>query len=711
MGFVSERLSSQLRAIDAAFQLDSDHYDLAHTFTLFFGPNAGVGFNATSASDSDHEIGPLSEPVKMLWEALISQALTPPLSKRPAEGTLAHDHLPPLATVGKDLSLIHETLYADMSTGESAIYPLAELAFLAKCSAVLHAHLLHNLLAESTTLTPDIGYWRDQEISSLRAAYYLLQSLPSRIYHYSRLLYAFVQAHQPSRLRPRFSVFSSRLLRRRLTRRTSALGGSTVGVLGLSSWNLRDLPTIVELAKQEIRLKREKLEIVRQTQAGCLGLLAVEDLESLHKTPSKRKLIAPADDAAALEEAAQEIQLALSKTLALLTGVIEKMQKIEGETSPEEDARYTDFADLEATIATVTVQPIPLLHQQARVIYSSLQQLEPTFKRLLRKHGRPSALTRRWVPATTAVFIAYRFGSALALRWDDAKAWAQDLKETAYGFFIEWIVKPIENIYVTVRHKENRLSLTSAGSLTADLESLERMVVDYAKDQGVTDADKLKLIAQQAQIGDLTVVLQRYAEEIKSPLKNAVSGDLIRALLIQIQKAKVDGEVAIDALDKLLRSNELNFAFLAVTPSLLITWLIGKKLGAVFSGGKEKTKAQVYEYIRGSLRNIDRILNKCNTRNRTSRLPYKAHGLLLCEVYLLRKYVPVITRKHSYRQRFVEDLRELESGFRPEASWIHAETSSHDGDGETAETTWTVSQRMETVRRMFRTYPFLRAGA
>ncbi|KAJ3161298.1 Nuclear control of ATPase protein 2 [Geranomyces michiganensis] len=709
MGFVSERLSSQLRAIDVAFQLDSDHFDVANTFAVFFGSRAGV-VGTTGASGSDIDLGGHPEAVQMLWEALLSQALTPPLSKRPAEGTLAHDHLPPLTTVGKHLAQIHEMLYADMSSAETASYPLAELAFLAKATAVLHAHLLHNLLAESTTLTPDIGYWRDQEISSLRAAYYLLQTLPDRIYRYSRMLYAFLQAHQSSHLRPRFRMFSTKLSRR-LTSKRSALRVPSTGFVGLSIWKLQAPPTIVELAKQEIRLKREKLETVRQTQAGCLGLLAVEDHET--EAVVKRESFATAIDAAALEEAAKETQLALSKTLALLSGVIEKMQKVEGELSPEDDehARSADFADLEATVASVTVQPIPLLHQQARAIYGSLQHHELTFKRLMQKHGRPSPLARRWVPVTSAVFIAYQFGSALAVRWDDVKAWAEDVKETAYDFFVEWIVKPLENIYVTVRHKETRLSLSSAGSLAADLESLERMVVDYAKDQGVTDADKLRLIAQQAQIGDLSVVLQRYAEEIKSPLKNAVSGDLIRALLIQIQKAKVDGEVAIDALDKLLRSNELNFAFLAVTPSLLISWLIGKKLAAVLSGGKEKTKAQAYEYIRGSLRNIDRILNKCNTRNRASKLPYKAHGLLLCEVYLLRKYVPVITRKHSYRQRFMEDLRELESGFKPEASWSHADFSSRDVDAESAEMTWTVSQRMETVRRMFRTYPFLQPGA
>jgi hypothetical protein len=48
----------------------------------------------------------------------------------------------------------------------------------------------------------------------------------------------------------------------------------------------------------------------------------------------------------------------------------------------------------------------------------------------------------------------------------------------------------------------------------------------------------------------------------QSPVKNAIRGDLIRTLLIQVQKTKVDVDLAMAALDKLLKSNELNFAFL-----------------------------------------------------------------------------------------------------------------------------------------------------
>ena len=44
----------------------------------------------------------------------------------------------------------------------------------------------------------------------------------------------------------------------------------------------------------------------------------------------------------------------------------------------------------------------------------------------------------------------------------------------------------------------------------------------------------------------------------------------MQALLIQVQKVKVDAAIAMNSIDKLLRSNELNFAFIAVAPTLLV---------------------------------------------------------------------------------------------------------------------------------------------
>ena len=52
-------------------------------------------------------------------------------------------------------------------------------------------------------------------------------------------------------------------------------------------------------------------------------------------------------------------------------------------------------------------------------------------------------------------------------------------------------------------------------------------------------ATELEGLSTQIRRGDLTPVLKVYEEDLKSPLKSAITGSLIRSLLIQVQKMKV----------------------------------------------------------------------------------------------------------------------------------------------------------------------------
>lgn len=71
------------------------------------------------------------------------------------------------------------------------------------------------------------------------------------------------------------------------------------------------------------------------------------------------------------------------------------------------------------------------------------------------------------------------------------------------------------------------------------MQSLERMAVALSRDRLSLNDTQLQEISAQIRLGNLTPVLQVYEEDIKSPIKSAVKGTLIRSLLVQIQKAKV----------------------------------------------------------------------------------------------------------------------------------------------------------------------------
>jgi nuclear-control-of-ATPase protein 2 len=62
--------------------------------------------------------------------------------------------------------------------------------------------------------------------------------------------------------------------------------------------------------------------------------------------------------------------------------------------------------------------------------------------------------------------------------------------------------------------------------------SLARDALNYTPSQ-------LDLLAEQVKQGDLTPVMQIYEEDIRTPLRSALTGTLVRNAFIQVQKAKV----------------------------------------------------------------------------------------------------------------------------------------------------------------------------
>lgn len=96
---------------------------------------------------------------------------------------------------------------------------------------------------------------------------------------------------------------------------------------------------------------------------------------------------------------------------------------------------------------------------------------------------------------------------------------------------------------------------------------------------------------------------------VQTPLKGAVAGHLVQTLLIQVQKTKVDVEVAMAALDKLLKANELNFAFLAVGPSLLLLWAVSAQAKSSWQKIAGRNLGVVSLQMKNSLRQVEKLLN------------------------------------------------------------------------------------------------------
>jgi hypothetical protein len=72
--------------------------------------------------------------------------------------------------------------------------------------------------------------------------------------------------------------------------------------------------------------------------------------------------------------------------------------------------------------------------------------------------------------------------------------------------------------------------------------------------------------------GGMQAVMQAYAEEIRTPVRSALSGKLFRAGLIQVQEIKVNLEAEFVTLQRLLEAQQLNLQALAMLPALFASF-------------------------------------------------------------------------------------------------------------------------------------------
>ena len=216
---------------------------------------------------------------------------------------------------------------------------------------------------------------------------------------------------------------------------------------------------------------------------------------------------------------------------------------------------------------------------------------------MLLERTRPSLLERYLFPVGKALLGVF-LGFYCWRRIDIYQAWIalQGVFLASQNIVAVWIVSPLREIWQTVRYQRAvGFKIVSEAAIQADLDSLERMLLEFKQPSD--------------QPGDLSPVLRLYEQAIKHPLRNALFGDLVKLLLIQGQKSKVDLEGALLALDRLLRANELNFELMAVLP--LLALLVGLALfgGRLYQRLAGRSERQIQGTMREQLRSLELSLN------------------------------------------------------------------------------------------------------
>ena len=415
-------------------------------------------------------------------------------------------------------------------------------------------------------------------------------------------------------------------------------------------------------SRSEVRRKQAGLRRLREMSASGLGVLMDEGLSFPVRDTDSEVL----GQGEMREMDTHEWKGVVERSVALMDSVLRDVTRMDSGIAEFEDgvfAAVEDDPEISARgMGDANQRPAKLSKRLMEILQTHIPEHTKRQQQLRAQYGRPSILVRYWLPATALLLSSTTILRILVNRKSELLQWLREFGQTVQDFWGNWVVEPSKKVIKTIRHDEgSEVAIMSKESLKGDRDSLERMVVDFVRDNsGLMDSAQLAELKEKIRAGDLTPVLKAYEKDLAQPFVGALKGDLIRTLLIQVQKTKVDVEVAMSGIDALLKSQELVFGFIGLTPGILVTFSVTRWLTGTFGNRKGKKYGKQKGRSVRVLRNVDRLLAQANNGERNGGcLGYKDHGLLLCEVEILRKEALPVMRQKGMEREFLEDVGEL----------------------------------------------------
>ncbi|KAJ4164666.1 hypothetical protein LMH87_006329 [Akanthomyces muscarius] len=536
------------------------------------------------------------------------------------------------------------TCHADGTTSLPAVEAKSyyenevEWLLVTKATVQVYGSILNTLLDRIIPLSDDIWYWSEVLNSHTYSSLYTVQTSPLRLWAWTQEVY--------SASKTRLNSFDVRDASSDLVQAGSGVTQQWRKFYGIVRESIveRSLANVqrkvlspVAYCRTEARKKQVELEKLREITASGLGVLMDEGLQ--FGSNDGKVQLQGAHLKGVVERSVALIDMVLKEVSTLDTGVHEFEDKVFA--GVEEDAELSVHLEDTATPGRSSVLARRLLN----ILDEVLPQHVSTMNQLAIVNGRPHAVVRYWIPAVIGVVSSSTILRILVNRQAEIVEWITDFGATVRDFWLNWVVEPTQKVVKTIRHDEtSEIAIMSRDSLKADRESLERMVVEFAQDNpkfavadsAMTDAH-ISEIRRKVAEGDVTPVLRAYETYLKKPLSGAITGDLVRSLLIQ--------------------SQELVFGFVGLTPGVLVSIGVFRYLRAMLGGRSGRQHSGTAGRAIRILRNIDRILSDASPTD-SNMLSYKDHGLLLCELHVLRSLTTKLLPR-SMQQDFLEDLDDL----------------------------------------------------
>lgn len=442
-----------------------------------------------------------------------------------------------------------------------------ELEWLVVSKATVQAYgvILNVLLEQTIPLSNDLWYWDEVLGSYTYTGLYSVQYSPQRLWRWASGIYH--DAWQKLQVAGNSSGQEAQKHRSISNRWRQFYGLVKHSIRERSLADMRSkFMSPLTMCVIDARAKQSHLKRLREMSACGLGMLMDEGL--IFDVNADALMVSKSRT----EGDREEWKTVVSKSIALMESVLHNVTILELGPGEFEDTVFMSVEDEpglardRSSEGQLPSSPASLCGRLQQILQVHIPNHITASKVLAARYGRPSRLVRYWLPVTILLFSSSTLLRVLVNRKAEVRKLIRDLGTTTVDFWYNWVVEPGKKLIGTIRHDEaSEIAIMSKESLKGDRASLERMVVDFAKDNPssligapLTEVEIVKIRAK-VRAGDLTPVLRAYEKDLRNPFIGTVRGDLIRALLIQVQKSKVDVEVALGGIDSLLKSQELVF--------------------------------------------------------------------------------------------------------------------------------------------------------
>ena len=443
-----------------------------------------------------------------------------------------------------------------------------EWLLVGKATVQTYGLILDSFLNHIIPLSDDIWYWDEVLGSYFYSGLYMLQTSPLRAWGFSKEIYGEAM-EKMSNMREKEASEVDNDQATGITASLSVRWQQFYGLVRQSVHNRRigDLQskmiTPITKCRIEARRKQRNLRKLREMSASGLGVLMDEGL-SFDTNDSDSEASKPLSR----DRQSDEWKSIVAKSVSLMETVLQNVTTLETTVHDFEDIVFTNVENDPEGVHTedeeLFSQPTIITGKLKQILQVHLPNHAANTRKLAHDHGRPSRIIRYWPAATVLLLSSTTLLRIFVRRKAEIIQWIRDLGDTTRDFWFNWVVEPVKKVIGTIRHdKDSEIAIMSKESLEGDRASLERMVVDFAVDnpEGGSKLSEAQITDLRTKVkeGDLTPVLKAYEQDLRKPFAGTIRGNLIRALLIQIQKTKVDVEVAMGGIDALLKSQELVF--------------------------------------------------------------------------------------------------------------------------------------------------------